>query len=93
MLRSQSQNKAIHALIGDFARSWHHEGVYLTSAEWKIVLCGYFEAALAESDGRPVSDIPLPEKTSRMDVSRADCFIEFMLWLGCNMGVSFSDLS
>lgn len=93
MLRSQSQNKAIHALIGDFARSWHHEGVYLTSAEFKIILCSYFEAALAEADGRAVSDIPLPEKTSRMDVSRADNFIEFMLWLGCNMGVSFSDLS
>lgn len=92
MLRSNAQNRAIHSLIGDFARSWHHEGVYLTSAEWKIVLCSYFEASLAEADGRPVSDIPLPEKTSRMDVSRADCFIEFMLWLGCNMGVSFSDL-
>lgn len=91
MQRTAQQNKAAHALLGDFARSWSHEGVRLTAAEWKIILCSYFEAALAEADGREVRDIPLPESTSRMDAARMNNFLEYLLFIGANMGVIFSE--
>ena len=91
MLRSNAQNRAYHALMADFARSWSHDGVHLTAAEWKIIICSYFEAALAEADGRKVQDIPLPESTSKMDVSRMDCMLEYVLFLGACLGINFSD--
>lgn len=91
MLRSAQQNKAAHALLGDFARSWSHEGVRLTAAEWKVIMCSYFNAALAEADGLEVRDIPLPESTSRMDAARMNNFLEYLLFLGAHMGVIFSE--
>ena len=91
MLRSPAQNRALHGLLGDFARSWSHEGVRLTAAEWKIVTCSYFNAALAEADGLEVRDIPLPESTSRMDAARMNNFLEYLLFLGAHMGVIFSE--
>lgn len=91
MIRSQSQNRALHGLLGDFARSWSHEGVRLTAAEWKIILCSYFEAALAEADGRAPHDIPFPESTSQMDSSRMNNMIEYLQWIGTEIGVIFSE--
>ena len=90
MQRSAQQNKACHALLGDFARSWSHEGVRLTASEWKIILCSYFEAALAEADGRAPQDIPLPESTSQMDSSRMNNMLEYLQWIGAEIGVIFS---
>jgi len=91
MIRSHAQNRAMHALLGDFARSWSHEGVRLTSAEWKVITASYFNAALAEADGLEVRDIPLPESTSRMDAVRMNNFLEYLLFLGAHMGVIFSE--
>jgi hypothetical protein len=91
MLRTSAQNKIVHALFGDFARSWAYEGVRLTAAEWKIILCSYHEAALAESDGRPAKPIPLPESTSKMDVARMDNFIEYIKYIGAQLGVEFQE--
>lgn len=91
MIRSNAQNRAMHALLGDFARSWSHEGVRLTAAEWKIILCSYFEAALAEADGRAPQDIPLPESTSQMDSSRMNNMLEYLQWIGAEIGVIFSE--
>lgn len=78
-------------MLGDFARQWSHEGVRLTAAEFKIIICSYFEAALAEADGREVRTIPLPESTSKMDVDRMNNLLEYVLYLGCHMGVEFSE--
>lgn len=91
MIRSTAQNRALHGLLGDFARSWSHEGVRLTAAEWKIITASYFEAALAESEGRAPQDIPLPESTSRMDSSRMNNMIEYLQWIGAEIGVIFSE--
>lgn len=91
MIRSNAQNRAVHALLGDFARSWSNEGVRLTAAEWKVITCSYFNAALAEADGLEVRDIPLPESTSRMDAARMNNFLEYLLFLGAHMGVIFSE--
>lgn len=91
MQRSPAQNRAMHALLGDFARSWSHEGVRLTAAEWKVITASYFNAALAEADGLEVRDIALPESTSRMDAARMNNFLEYLLFLGANMGVIFSE--
>lgn len=90
MLRSNAQNRSYHALMANFSRSWSHEGIHLTAAEWKVITCGYFEAALAEADGREVQDIPLPESTSKMDVSRMDCLLEYCCFLGAHLGINFS---
>lgn len=87
MLRSQAQNKSFHALIGDFARQWSHEGVHLTAAEWKLTFCCYFETALAEADGRDVKPIPLPESTSKMDVERMNNMLEYICFIGAKMGL------
>lgn len=87
MKRSAQQNKAAHALLGDFARSWSHEGVRLTAAEWKVITASYFNAALAEADGLEVRDIPLPESTSRMDAARMNNFIEYVTWLSVCLDV------
>lgn len=91
MKRTQSQNKACHALFGDFARSWAYEGVRLTAAEVKIIFTSYFEFALAESDGREAKEIPLPESTSKMDVTRMDNFIEYIKYIGAQLGVEFQE--
>lgn len=91
MIRSNAQNRAAHALLGDFARSWSHDGVRLTAAEWKVITASYFNAALAEADGLEVRDIPLPESTSRMDAARMNNFLEYLLFLGAHMGVIFSE--
>jgi hypothetical protein len=90
-IRTPEQNRLVHALFGELARGFSFESAHLTAAEWKIVLCSYFEAALAEADGRDVRDIPLPESTSKMDVSRADNFIEYLYFTGEHLGVIFSD--
>lgn len=91
MVRTSAQNKAAHAMFSDFARSWSCEGVRLTAAEWKIVLTSYFEAAIAESDGREPKPIPLPESTSKMDVARMDNFIEYIKYIGAHLGVEFQE--
>jgi len=78
-------------MLGDFARQWSHEGIHLTAAEFKIIICGYFEAALAESDGREAKAIPLPESTSKMDVDRFNNLLEYCHYLGCHMGIIFSE--
>jgi hypothetical protein len=91
MQRSPAQNKAAHALLGDFALSWSHEGVHLTAADWKLVACCYFHFALCEADGLEVRDIPLPESTSKMDVDRMNNFLEWLLFIGAQMGVSFTE--
>lgn len=78
-------------MIGDFAQQWTHEGIRLTAVEWKIIICSYFEAALAEADGREVQDIRLPESTSKMDVSRMDNMIEYIHRLGAHMGINFTE--
>lgn len=90
MLRSNAQNRAIHAMLADFARLWSHDGVHLTPAEFKIILCSYFNAALAEADGLEVRDIPLPESTSKMDVDRMNNFIEYVCYIAVSMGVDLS---
>jgi hypothetical protein len=89
--RTPEQNRLVHALFGELARGFSFEGVHLTAAEWKIILCSYFNAALAEADGLEARDIPLPESTSKMDVSRADNFIEYCYYIGEHLGVIFSD--
>jgi hypothetical protein len=76
--------------MADFARSWSHDGVHLTAAEWKIIICSYFEAALAEADGREVQDISLPESSSQMDVSRMDNMLEYCCFLGAQLGIELS---
>lgn len=91
MVRTSAQNRIAHALFSDFARSWSCEGVRLTAAEWKIVLCSYHEAALAEADGREAKPIPLPESTSKMDVTRMDNFIEYIKYIGAHLGVEFNE--
>ena len=91
MLRTNSQNRVAHALLSDFARSWSHEGVHLTAAEFKIILCSYFNAALAEADGLEMRDISLPESTSKMDVDRMNNFIEYVLYISATLGVELSD--
>jgi hypothetical protein len=85
------QSRKLHAMFSDFARGFSFEGVHLTAAEFKIIMCSYFNAALAEADGLEVRDIPLPESTSKMDVSRADNFIEYCYFIGEHLGVVFSD--
>jgi len=90
-LRTPEQNKMAHALFSDLARGFSFEGVHLNAAEWKIITCSYFEAALAEADGREVCDIPLPESTSKMDVDRMNNFLEYVLFIGAQLGVEFSD--
>lgn len=89
--RTPEQNRLMHALFGELARGFSHEGVHLTAAEFKIILCSYFNAALAEADGLEVRDIPLPEPTSKMDMSRSDNFIEYCYYIGEHIGVVFSD--
>jgi hypothetical protein len=88
MLRSASQNRAFHALMGDFARQFSHEGVHLTAAEWKLAFCCYFEAALAEADGREAKPIPLPESTSKMDVDRMNNLLEYVLFISAQLGLN-----
>lgn len=91
MIRTAQQNRAAHALLGDLARLWSHEGVHLTAAEWKMIFCSYFNFALAEADGLEVRDLPLPESTSKMDVDRMANFIEYVLFISTHLGVDLSD--
>ena len=78
-------------MFSDFARQFSHEGVHLTAAEFKLIFCCYFNAALAEADGLEVRDIPLPESTSKMDSDRMNNFIEYICFIGAQMGVDLSE--
>lgn len=87
-LRTLEQNKFAHALFGELARGFSHEGVHLTTADWKLVFCCYFEAALSEADGREVANIQLPESTSNMDVDRMNNFLEYVLFISAQLGLN-----
>jgi len=91
MIRSSAQNKIFHSIMGDFARSFAHEGVRLTAAEWKTLLVVFFPLALAEADGAPIPHATAPESTSKMDVDRMSCLIEYCYFIGTRFGVTFAD--
>lgn len=89
--RSSPQNRAFHAMMGDFARQWSHDGVHLTAAEFKTIFCCYFHFALCEADGLEVRDIPLPESTSKMDSDRMNNLLEYCGFIASHMGVDLSE--
>lgn len=91
MKRTLAQSRCIHAMFGDFARQFSHEGVHLTAAEWKMIFCSYFHFALCEADGLEVRDIPLPESTSKMDSDRMNNFIEYMSFIAAQMGIDLAE--
>jgi len=91
MIRSHAQNRAMHALLGDFARSWSHEGVRLTAAEWKAIHCTLFACFLAECEGQAIPIPHGPESTSQMDSSRMNNMLEYLQWIGAEIGVIFSE--
>lgn len=91
MIRSPAQNRQFHAMLGDFARSWSHDGVRLTAAEWKITLVVYHRLALAEAEGFPIPEAAVPESTSMMDVDRMNNLIEYCYFIGAQIGVNFSE--
>ena len=78
-------------MFGDFARSFDHEGIHLTAAEWKIALVVFFPLALAQADGQPIPEAAAPEPTSKMDIERMGCLIEFCYFIGTQIGVTFAD--
>ena len=89
--RTLLQSRKFHAMMGDLARQWSHEGVHLTAVEFKTILCCYFHFALCEADGIEARDIPLPESTSKMDADRMGNLIEYACFISAQMGIDLSD--
>lgn len=83
--RTPGQSKAAHALFTAFAR--HYPGT--TKDEWKAALLSLFPAFLAEADGEPIPPPADVESTREMTAERCAELIEFLLWLGTEIGVSF----
>lgn len=83
--RTASQNALLHALIGGYVRRFPG----IDANEWKGILAVWFPLFLAEADGQPIPEPDEPESTSAMTAARCNEFIEFVLWLGSQIGVQF----
>ena len=82
---SQVAFKKAHAIFGDFARAFPGT----TAVEWKAALLSLFPAFLAEADGDPIPPPAPRESTLSMDSARMNELIEFVTWLGVEIGVAF----
>jgi len=86
MLRTSEQNRLLHALIGDFARHFS-----ISTNISKEILVLYYPLFKAEAEGFSIPEFSDRLSTSSIDTSTANELIEFLYWIGVELGVKFKD--